>query len=48
MVLDLQRNALGKTVEKAADTQGKENTLHGKPDSQTRMVTVNPETGAEE
>jgi hypothetical protein len=47
MMLDLQRNAMGKAAEKAADAQGKENTQHGEADTQPRMVVVNPETGAE-
>ncbi len=47
MTLDLQRNAIGKTVEKAEDVQGKKNVLHGEVEIKERYLNVNPETGVE-
>jgi len=47
MHLDLQRNALGKVSEKAADAKGKENRHHGTDDVQPRTIEVSPETGEE-
>ncbi len=47
MTLDLKRNAIGKTANKAADSQGKQNKQHGKGDTDPKMIEVNPETGKE-
>ncbi|MBI5788693.1 MAG: phage late control D family protein [Candidatus Schekmanbacteria bacterium] len=47
MTLDLKRNAVGKSSEKAANSQGKENKQHGQSDTQPKMITVDAETGKE-
>ncbi|MFQ5647483.1 MAG: phage late control D family protein, partial [bacterium] len=45
MQMELKRNALGKTSDKAADVEGKQNLQHGKNDMEPKTITVNPETG---
>jgi len=48
MTLDLQRNAMGKAADKAADAEGKQNTQHGEADAQPKMIEVDAETGTEQ